>query len=315
MINISFLSSFFIIVLLTIFITYLSGRSTNRCLKDFAKYPVTLITKNNAIWGDFYPENSGFEIRYKEPKFEKNFTELSYIFYKQEFGEISAIIREIVELDEKQKKKRNLDIQRTYKPSILRKTKRCLYNIVIIASDVIKEVFSIAMGKAFSKLPQVLPKQKTYTSKISELLVPTYSYDGLLEKLIGKKVVLEIKKGDSYIEHPGIFKEYTKEFLEVLDVEYSYKIRVKIFPEKNLSFKNLSFNLSGNNLRIENNLSHPIKIVEINREEKNLEVQPYQKVSINVNYKTFVRIDLIVRVRGDIIIPRSTGIIRHEATY
>ncbi len=313
MINLSFLISLFIFIIITVFITYLGGKRTNRCFRDFSRYPVTVITKDKAVWGDFYPESTGFYIRYKKPKKEKDFKELSYLFYKQEFGEIIALTREVTELSEDQKKKREREIERTYRPNILRKLKRYLYNIVIIASDVIKEALSLTLGRVLSKVPQNLPSQKGYSSKISQLLVPTSSYDGLLEKIIGEKVVLEIKDGDEYKEYPGIFKEYTKDFLEVLDVNYSYIIKVKILPENETIFKDIKILAKDESIYIENQGNSPIEIMEINREAQSFYIKPGERKEIQIKYKNFIKITMKITITGDIIVPRNIGIIRHEA--
>jgi len=36
-------------------------------------------------------------------------------------------------------------------------------------------------------------------------------------------VVLELSKGDKIFEYPGVLKEYTAEFVEVMDVNYRAK--------------------------------------------------------------------------------------------
>ena len=46
------------------------------------------------------------------------------------------------------------------------------------------------------------------------------SYEPLLEKYIGKKVVLELIKADKIIEHCGVLKDYTADFIETMDVDY-----------------------------------------------------------------------------------------------
>ena len=47
------------------------------------------------------------------------------------------------------------------------------------------------------------------------------SYDPILEKHIGKQVVLEITTVDGEVqEYVGIFKEYSRQFLQVMDVSY-----------------------------------------------------------------------------------------------
>jgi len=47
------------------------------------------------------------------------------------------------------------------------------------------------------------------------------AYDPILEKHIGKRVVLEITTVDGEAkEYVGIFKEYSSQFLQVMDVSY-----------------------------------------------------------------------------------------------
>jgi hypothetical protein len=46
------------------------------------------------------------------------------------------------------------------------------------------------------------------------------SYEPLLERHIGRKVVLELIKGDKIFEYPGVLKDYTSEFIEIMDVDY-----------------------------------------------------------------------------------------------
>ena len=47
------------------------------------------------------------------------------------------------------------------------------------------------------------------------------SYEPLLERYIGHLVVLEMVKNDKVIELPGVLKDYTSEFIELMDVDYS----------------------------------------------------------------------------------------------
>ena len=46
------------------------------------------------------------------------------------------------------------------------------------------------------------------------------SYEPLLEKYIGHKVVLEMIAGDKICKYPGVLKGYTAEFIEIMDVDY-----------------------------------------------------------------------------------------------
>jgi len=49
------------------------------------------------------------------------------------------------------------------------------------------------------------------------------SYEPLLEKYMGRKVVLELIKGDKLLEYCGVLKDYTAEFVEIMDVNYKEK--------------------------------------------------------------------------------------------
>ena len=46
------------------------------------------------------------------------------------------------------------------------------------------------------------------------------SYEPLLERYIGHRVILEVLKGDAVIKYAGVLKDYTAEFIEVMDVNY-----------------------------------------------------------------------------------------------
>jgi len=50
------------------------------------------------------------------------------------------------------------------------------------------------------------------------------SFEPLLERYIGRKVVLEMMKGDKIFEYCGVLKEYTAEFIEIMDVNYAAKL-------------------------------------------------------------------------------------------
>ena len=49
------------------------------------------------------------------------------------------------------------------------------------------------------------------------------SFEPLLERYIGNKVVLEMIKGDKVIEYSGVLKEYTADFIEIMDINYAVK--------------------------------------------------------------------------------------------
>ena len=54
------------------------------------------------------------------------------------------------------------------------------------------------------------------------------SFDPLLERHIGKRVILEFKKAAKIVGYSGVLKDYTVKFVEVMDVGYRIKEDQKV---------------------------------------------------------------------------------------
>ena len=70
---------------------------------------------------------------------------------------------------------------------------------------------------------RVLTGQDKYMSQMQQeaLSVVGTSYEPLLEPYIGHQVLVEVKARDQRRELRGILKEYTAEFIEIMDVDYA----------------------------------------------------------------------------------------------
>ena len=81
----------------------------------------------------------------------------------------------------------------------------------------------IAQAKKASVAGNVLTTQDKYVSQMKEELMRSVgtSFEPLLERYIGHKVVLELVQGDNVAEYCGVLKEYTAEFVEVMDIDYA----------------------------------------------------------------------------------------------
>ncbi|MFB0555703.1 MAG: hypothetical protein ACETWQ_20550 [Phycisphaerae bacterium] len=217
------------IVLATAVGAFIRKRSRDKCLKDFSQNMVTLEeTSGKAIWGKLRVENTGLEFVYPERhKDEEGHDETSYILYKYEYPNIAALIRFHDELSESNKKQREKELKRTYHPTILRRLKRKIKNVFKTVRDSVMEIVNLLISQAKKATPAgaVLSSQDKYVSQMKQELMGSVgtSYEPLLERYIGHKVVLEMIKGDKMFEHCGVLKEYTAEFVEVMDVNYRIK--------------------------------------------------------------------------------------------
>lgn len=206
---------------------FVRKRSRDKCLRDFEHNMVTLEQKSGkTIWGKLRVENTGLEFIYSEKhKDEEGHDETSYILYKYEYPEISAVVRFHDMLSEQNKKAREKELKRTYHPGFWRRLKRRILNIFRTIRDSIVEIVNLLISQAKKATPagRVLTSQDKYVSQMKQELMTSAgtSFEPLLERYIGHKVVLEMIKGDKIFEYCGVLKEYTAEFIEIMDVNYA----------------------------------------------------------------------------------------------
>ncbi len=217
------------IVLATAVGAFVRKRSRDKCLKDFSQNMVTLEdTAGKAIWGTLRVENTGLEFVYPEKhKDEEGHDEASYILYKYEYPNIAALIRFHDELNEHNKKEREKELKRTYHPTVLQRFKRKIKNVFKTVRDSVMEIVNLLISQAKKATPagKMLSSQDKYVSQMKQELMGSVgtSFEPLLERYIGHKVVLEMIKGDKIFEYCGVLKEYTAEFIEIMDVNYKIK--------------------------------------------------------------------------------------------
>jgi len=217
------------IVLATVVGAFVRRRKRDKCLKDFSGDLVTLEElSGKAIFGNVRVENTGLEFVYSEKhKDSDGHDETSYILYKFEYPNIQALVRYHDELTEKAKKKRQLELKRTYHPTLSRKLGRRILNVFKTVKDSVMEVLNLLISHAKKATPvgATLTTQDKYVSQMKQELVGSVgtSFEPLLERHIGHKVVLELTRGDKVIEYCGVLKDYTAEFVEVMDIDYRVK--------------------------------------------------------------------------------------------
>ena len=209
---------------------FVRKRSRDKCLRDFEHNMVTLEQRSGkTIWGRLRVENTGLEFVYPEKhKDEEGHDETSYILYKYEYPDIAAVIRFHDDLSEENKRAREKELKRTYHPGPWRRLKRRILNVFRTVRDSIVEIINLLISQAKKATPagKVLSSQDKYVSQMKQELMASAgtSFEPLLERYIGHKVVLEMARGDKIFEYCGVLKEYTAEFIEIMDVNYAAKL-------------------------------------------------------------------------------------------
>ncbi len=208
---------------------FIRRRSRDKCLRDFEQDMVTLQeTSGKTIWGKLRVENTGLEFIYPDKYKDKDgHDETSYILYKYEYPNIGTVIRFHDELSEHNRNQRDKELKMTYHPGPWRRGKRRILNVFRTVRDSVVEIVNLLISQAKKATPagKMLTSQDKYVTQMKQEVVGSVgaSYEPLLERYIGHKVVLELIKGDKIFEYCGVLKEYTAEFVEIMDVDYKLK--------------------------------------------------------------------------------------------
>jgi hypothetical protein len=200
--------------------------SRDKCLRDFERNMVTLEeTSGKTVWGTLRVENTGLEFVYdRKHRDADGHDEASYLLYKHEYPNIVAVIRFHDKLSKDDKIEREKELKRTYHPGPWRRQKRRTLNIFRTVRDSVVEIINVVISQAKKATPtgKVLTSQDKYVSQMKQELIGAAgtSFEPLLERYIGHKVVMEMIKTDKILEYCGVLKEYTAEFIEIMDIDY-----------------------------------------------------------------------------------------------
>lgn len=304
--------------------TVLRNLAIDKCLRHFDDFHVTLeLTDKDLLWGTLNMYNTGLELVYREPRLDSSgHLESSFILYNSEYDKIQSICRYHGDLTPKRRRTREKDIRKTYQPTIFSRTVRWLRNLMNTFSDAFSKALNLIVGQMKKVSPgSVILKQDAQISKIGTEIIgyAGNAYDPILERYIGRKVVVEINYADRKEEYLGILKEYTPAFMELLNVHYVYTIDIPI-KGKGIGHTEISgvyLVQQDREYVLENRSVTPLRVKTITEGDKksplDIAIEPANKaVVFQDDYgieDVFVTITTTRVV--DIIVPRSKALIRH----
>jgi small nuclear ribonucleoprotein (snRNP)-like protein len=224
MLESTFILTALLILLPPIIAVVLKRSSVDRCLKDFHKFHVTMEMKGGKkVWGFLNVATTGLEFLYSNPHRDgQGHTETSFIFYENEYPQVQTFIRYHSQLTPDDHRARKAALDRVYRKPFWQRTKRTFRNYVNTLKDAILKILDFSLTQMRARSP-VLAAQSAQISALGKEVIgyAGSSYDPILERLIGSRVVLEITKdGKTYDEYVGVLKDYSATFVEVLDIEY-----------------------------------------------------------------------------------------------
>jgi hypothetical protein len=211
----------------------LRARRRDICLKSFSRYLVYVRLKSGKqIWGELVTDATGVELVYRADHEDlKGHIESSYIIPNAEFPNIYMIIRFLDELTEKNALRREVTLRRSYKPNLIRRIKRKIRNWFNLLRDAMSQAFASVLTAATKTGPTAVASQQKGMVGTGKELVEWFgnAYDPILERQIGKRIVLEVASPDGEIlEFVGVFREYSSDYLEVMDVTFEDEGRKRL---------------------------------------------------------------------------------------
>ncbi len=231
LINNVFYLSLIMIIITSLVGIFVKTRARDRCLKDFEDFNITVeLAGKKFIWGKLKVFGSGIELEYQDAtKDQDGHFEKSYIIYNNEFDKVHAVYRYHHHLSDENKRRRQAEIRKTYKPDLWHVAARKTRNFFNTFRDGLSQIIKLIIGNIATAKPKsiISQKQKDLTG-IGTQVIGTIekAYDPILEKYIGQYVVLESYQGDKKVEMSGILKEYTNKFLEILNVIRFEKLEI-----------------------------------------------------------------------------------------
>jgi len=306
-----FVATILVIFSITLVISYVKSTIRDRCLKDFNKFSVVVLLKNGkSVWGRMKLKSSGFILEYSQPYDNISHFEHGFIIYRNEFSTFFGVFRMLSELSDKEQKLRKIkkDIA-IFKPLLWLKKKT--RNFFAAVRDAFVDTFSMFLGKYGAKSSLISQNQK-YVKNLGTTVIDYIgnSYDPILEELIGKRVVYEILQENIWREYTGTLKNYSKDFLEILDTEIPLRITLKLREnQKSVTYFNIEIVRKGNQITVKNKRDNSVKLIS---SDKCIQLNPEQeiKVSSEKTEDTFL-IEFFEKVDG--IFPRSEAVVRHLA--
>ena len=305
--------------------TFVSGRMRDRCLKGFDKFFVTLeVTDGKTVWGTLGVHTTGIELTYPSDYLDRDHVESSFLLYSEEFdSKMFLLARYHSDLDQKARKRRDKILGKTYRPNLFRRTWRSVRNAANTVKDTLNKLVSMVVGQAThgTKLGgKLVATQQAEFTKLGQTVMGSVgaSYDPMLEKRVGTKVVFELNRGGNVTEHVGILKEYSSSFIEMLDVDYPSHATAKVDRGMaRMLSRDVPCSLEGSSLEVRNGSLEPVTIeTVVAGEETKLDeaIPPGGAWRMEVPQgcgEAEVRARMIRK--ADLLIPRARAIVRHQS--
>ena len=322
--DVTLLATIGLIFVATLVGAYLRASQRDRCLKSFTGYNVTLEQADGrVVWGTLDLVSTGLELRYASSVQDMRHIESSFILYGDEFASIQAIYRYTDQLSEENRRRRQKDLNRSFHPGPLRRLVRSLRNFTSFASESLGEVIGVIVGGLRRPAGRYITDAgEAQLKNLGSTFISHAGtgYDPLLERFIGHKMVFELVEGDEIHEHVGVFKQYSPDFFEILDVQFPQRQALVIGETGQLTSEHVLVTKDEKALRVANQSPQLILLesLQTGEQEEFLDVVVDVGETVDLFPETEsagARLNFRVTRELDMIVPRNRCVVRHRAEF
>ncbi|WP_432800195.1 hypothetical protein [Poriferisphaera sp. WC338] len=300
----------------------LSQRRKDKCLKLLHDYHVSTMSKNGSVmWGDLVVYSKGLELVYDAPYVNrKGLCKTSSLMYAEELENVVAIGRSRNVLSDREIRDRKRQIKRTFYPVFYRRWWRACRNLINTLRDAFSKALTALVGQmAKVKTGNVANTQQQGINEIGQTILGAAgnAYEPMLERHIGKRVVMRVKfiAGEAVrtVEVPGYLAEYTENYVAVFNTGQKILHRDEIEIKGEVSREGYVAKLEADQLRVTNTGENFVVVREVALSKRTLElgVTLLPGSSIEVHYDTEANDDKAVKIvvevtrEIDLVCPRS----------
>jgi hypothetical protein len=320
----------FWLTLLVLFVSALTGALLRRfrkngCLKLFDNYHVTYISSaGRPLWGDLYVTSQGVELLYDAPfTTSRGLVKSSHLVDANEIRSSLALCRTVHALTDEEKAHRLRQIRRTFSPGIVRRGVRKVRNFINMMRDAVASFIGLFVGAMGGRLGAAVTSRKADVSELSETLVGALpnAYEPLLERHIGKPVVVECSTAPGAVEpsteFAGYLVEYTEQFIAVFSVDQTPEEHLELSITEaqqhegfvvDLSDGHVVFTCTGPNALIVRSVESGESLVDLD-----VTLLPGCSLGINVGTADTVLATVELTHQLDIVCPRANARVRFSS--
>lgn len=300
-------------------------RERDKCLKFFDGQRVSYLGGRNAtLWGRLTVVNKGLQLGFDRPLVNsRGLTKSSALMYESEYAACVGICRTSSGPNESLEADRQLQVQATFAPGrwkrVVRGTRNVLYTI--------RDAVSNALGAITGQISKTTSAGRAVSAPGSHVVDNATSmvefignaYEQLLERLIGKPVVLELDpppgSGTQALEISGYLVDYTDRFLAVFNTEHEATENHVLEFEGSRDDFGLRASVQARSLELTSRSDLPLVIdkVSIDGETTDLSIILLKGCSVALKVKNNdvpVRVEFSKTNTIDIVCPRATSRVR-----